>query len=206
MLTRHSSAFQVIHWNWKHLTSRQVHSKNTLHSCATLCVSFSSKSKARDQSIQARNKLFLIVKNYLCNVLSKLLIKIESTWRRETKEQTPQLTLLYCGRTVRRIHGSCSIKNLFLKILQYPQEEPVLESLFKKVAGLQACRFIKKRPQHRCFPVNIAKDYLFWKTSANGCFLIVSMVHCYVDLTVQGLDSMTASDFRVQVTGLVFCF
>ena len=124
-------------------------------------MSFSSKSKARDQSIQARNELFLIVKNYLCNVLSKLLIKIESTWRRETKEQTPQLTLLYCGRTVRRSHGSCSIKNLFLKILQYPQEEPVLESLFKKIAGLQACRFIKKRPQHRCFPVNIAKDYLF---------------------------------------------
>ena len=33
----------------------------------------------------------------------------------------------------------------------------MLESLFKKVAGLKACNFIKKRPQHRCFPVNIAK-------------------------------------------------
>ena len=61
-------------------------------SCATLCVSFSSKSKAtnvfpkhiskskaRDQSIQARKKLFchVIVKNYLCNVLCKFLIRIE---------------------------------------------------------------------------------------------------------------------------------
>ena len=51
--------------------------------CVTLCVSFSSKSKAingfpkhilkwktRDQSIQTRKKLFchVIVKNYLCNV------------------------------------------------------------------------------------------------------------------------------------------
>ena len=90
----------------------------------------------------------LIVKNYLCNVLCKSLIKIESMWRREIKEQAPQLTLLYCGRTVRSSH---------LSILQYPQEKPVLESLFKKVAGLKARNFIKKRHQHRCFPVNIAE-------------------------------------------------
>ena len=44
-----------------------------------------------------------------------------------------------------------------LKDWQYPQKTPVLESLFEKVAGLKACNFIKKRPQHRCFPVNIAK-------------------------------------------------
>ena len=33
----------------------------------------------------------------------------------------------------------------------------VLDSLFTKVAGLKVCSFIKKRLQHRCFPVNIAK-------------------------------------------------
>ena len=87
------------------------------------------KSKARDQSIQARKKLFchVIVKNYLCNVLCKFFIKIESTWRREIKEQTPQLILLYRGRTIRSSHRRCSIRELFLKILQYPQEAPVLE-------------------------------------------------------------------------------
>ena len=42
-------------------------------------------------------------------------------------------------------------KKLFLKILQYSQETPVFESLFK------ACNFIKKKLQHRRFPVNIAK-------------------------------------------------
>ena len=31
------------------------------------------------------------------------------------------------------------------------------ESLFNKVAGLQACNFMKKRLQHSCFPVNTAK-------------------------------------------------
>ena len=119
--------------------------------CATLCVSFSSKlkatnvfpkhilkSKPRDQSIQARKKLFchVIVKNYLCNVSREILIKIETTWRHEIKEQTPQLTLLYYGKTVRSSQRKCSLRKLFLKILQYPQETPVLESIFKKVADL----------------------------------------------------------------------
>ena len=33
----------------------------------------------------------------------------------------------------------------------------MLESVFDKVAVLQVYNFIKKRFQHRCFPVNIAK-------------------------------------------------
>ena len=32
----------------------------------------------------------------------------------------------------------------------------MLESLFNKVTGLQACNFTKKRLQHRRFPMNIA--------------------------------------------------
>ena len=33
----------------------------------------------------------------------------------------------------------------------------MLEYLFNKVAGLKPRNFIKKRLQHRCFPVNIDK-------------------------------------------------
>ena len=33
----------------------------------------------------------------------------------------------------------------------------VLESLFKKALGPQACKFIKKRLQHRYFPVKLAR-------------------------------------------------
>ena len=71
--------------------------------------------------------------------------------------------------------------------------------LFKNVAGLKACKFIKKRLQHRCFLVNIAKfEYCFFrKTSANNCFLTFLMVHCYMGLKVRGLDCMTTSGFRV---------
>ena len=38
----------------------------------------------------------------------------------------------------------------------------MLKSIFNKVATLKACYIIKKRLQHRCFPVNIAK---FLRTS-----------------------------------------
>ena len=130
----------------------QLHSsQGTVWLYAMLCISFLSrleainvfpkhilKSKAFDQSVQARKKLFchVIVKNYLCNISWKFLIKIESTWRCEIKEQSPQLTLLYHGRTVRSSHWSYCIRKLFLKTLQYPQETPVLESNFKKVADL----------------------------------------------------------------------
>ena len=33
----------------------------------------------------------------------------------------------------------------------------MLESLFKKAAGLQACNFIKKKLQHRFFPAKFTK-------------------------------------------------
>ena len=76
----------------------------------------------------------------------------------EAQNQTPWLTLLHRCRTDRSNQWCCSIKKLSLKILQYPQKAPVLESSFKTVASSMACYFITKRPWHRCFPVNIAKS------------------------------------------------
>ena len=113
LFTWHSSVFQIIPWNWKHLTNRKVQGKKVVTrditlcnivTRATLCVNFSSKSKAinvfskhilklkaRDQSIQERKKLFchVIIKNYLCNVSWKFLIKSESTWRWKSKNGHP---------------------------------------------------------------------------------------------------------------------
>ena len=54
-------------------------------------------------------------------------------------------------------HKRCSIKKLFLKILQYSLKTSVLESLFNKVTGLHPCNLTKKRLLHSCFPVNIVK-------------------------------------------------
>ena len=53
-------------------------------------------------------------------------------------------------------------KKTVLKNFATFTQTSVLESLFNKVEGLKVCKFIKKRLQHRCFPVNIAN---FLKTS-----------------------------------------
>ena len=126
-----------------------------------LCVNFSSKpkaingfpkhilkSKARDQLTQARKKLIchMIVENYFSNVSWKFLIKIKSIWMREIKEQAPQLALLCHGRTVRSSHQWCYIRKLFLKILQYPQETPLLGSIFKNLqtpTQVFSCKYCK---------------------------------------------------------------
>ena len=180
-----------------------------------LCVSFSSKFKAtniilkhilkfkaHDQSIQARKKLFfhLIVNNYLCNIFCKFLIKIESTWRCNIKEQTSLLTSLYCDRTVKSSYKRCSMKKkLFLNISKYSKEITVLESFFKKV---------KKRRQHRFFCVYciIFKAIYLERNLRVAAFLTASMVYCYMGRKVQGLDCIIALGFRIQITGLVFCF
>ena len=132
-----SKSYPELESTWPTAKCRGRNSFDTWYyivTCATLCVNFSSKSKAinvfpkhiqklkaRDQSIQARKKLFchMIIKNYLCNFSRKFLIKSESTWMREIKEQV-QLTLLYLGRTTRSSYRRCCIRKLFLKILQYP--------------------------------------------------------------------------------------
>ena len=84
----------------------------------------------------------------------------------------------------------------------------MLESLFKKIAGLKACNVIKKKPQHRCFPVNIAKflKLPISKNTCDGLLLTDLMVLCYMGLKVQGLNCIMALGLRVWVTGLVFCF
>ena len=61
----------------------------------------------------------------------------------------------------------CSIKKLFSIISQYSQKNTCVGVFFNKDADLRAGNFIKKRLQHRCLLVNIAK---FLRTSVNGCF------------------------------------
>ena len=53
----------------------------------------------------------------------------------------------------------CSVKKVFLKNLQKfeGKKTPMLESLFHKVTGPEACYFIKNRLQYSCFPVNFIK-------------------------------------------------
>ena len=53
--------------------------------------------------------------------------------------------------------GGILPKKFFLKISQYSQENALLRSLFNKIEGLKAFKFIKHRFRHRFFTANIAK-------------------------------------------------
>ena len=57
----------------------------------------------------------------------------------------------------RSSHHRCFTKKLFLKILIYSQEKTCAGVFFNKVIVLQASIVTKKRLQHRCFFVIIAK-------------------------------------------------
>ena len=65
--------------------------------------------------------------------------------------------------THRSSHQRCSTKKALLKIFamcNIHRKTPALESHFNKVEGLQLqAFFIKRRFEHSCFPVNIAKFY-----------------------------------------------
>ena len=60
---------------------------------------------------------------------------------------------------------------------------PVLESLFKRVAG-QVCNFIKQWLQRSCFRVNFAKflRVTFLKNTSGGCFCteLINGRSCYI--------------------------
>ena len=59
-------------------------------------------------------------------------------------------------------------EEVFLKVSQILQKTSVLECLFNNVAGLRACKFVKKIFQHRCFPVKFA-TFLRTPTLTNVC-------------------------------------
>ena len=50
-----------------------------------------------------------------------------------------------------------NFKPLYL-LINHSRKTPMVKFLFNKVADLYTCNFIKKRLQHRCFPVNIAMN------------------------------------------------
>ena len=66
----------------------------------------------------------------------------------------------------------CSSKEVFLTILQYSQEDACVGVSLNIFAGVKACNFIKKKLQHRCFLVSIAKflrTAFLYNTSDGGC-------------------------------------
>ena len=86
-----------------------------------------------------------------------------------------------CFERLYKVREGLHQKKPFVDVLQnrclknfaiFTGKIPVFESLFNKVAGLRVYKFIKKRLQHRFFPVNITK---FLRTP----FLYNTSVRCF---------------------------
>ena len=59
--------------------------------------------------------------------------------------------------TIEAVFQRCSIKKVFLEILQNSQEFTCASLFFNKVEGLRPATLIKKKLWYRSFPVNFAK-------------------------------------------------
>ena len=102
------------------------------------CFSKTYSEIERYPLIQARKKLTCHVIAFVQRFLSVFDQYRKHAGARNKKKQTPQLALRYCGRTVRSSHRRCSVKNAILKKFVISTGNTALESLFKKVAGLNA--------------------------------------------------------------------
>ena len=72
------------------------------------------------------------------------------------------LSETYNSDTAARAAPISSPQKYSYHFYKFQRKAPVLESLFYKVASLQACNVTKKRLLHRCFPMKFEK---FWRTT-----------------------------------------
>ena len=79
------------------------------------------------------------------------------------------------------------------KYRKFHRKTPVLESLFNNIAGLQACDFIKKILQHRCFPMKFVK-FLRTPILKNICERTLSFV------SPQNTKTNSGGEFRLNKT------
>ena len=91
------------------------------------------------------------------------------TWNEFKKETNTK------DRKTEALVWRCSVKKVFLKILQISQDF--------KVAGLRPASLLKKRLWHKCFPVNFAIFFLGkWKKKINLKFYFhMKLFHIPID-------------------------
>ena len=91
------------------------------------------------------------------------------------------LLIIICLLTFAILTCSCRSRihkqppQVFLKFCKFHKEVPVLESLFYKVASLQACNVIKRDSYAGAFLWNMrnSQEQLLWRTSVNDCFCVL---------------------------------
>ena len=68
-----------------------------------------------------------------------------------------------------KVFGKCSVKKVFLTLHKIHRKKLCWSLFFNKVAGPRPQSLLKKRLQHRCFPLNLVNFFLK-KNTSTGCF------------------------------------
>ena len=108
-----------------------------------------------------------IIQFNLCFISKYIFIQSNQKWLLIIWAMTIYLKIFfqlyyYCSRVFymaspEAVVYRCSAKKLLLKLDTEFTGKHLYRSLFNRVAGLWTWKFIKKRLQHGCFPVNIPK-------------------------------------------------
>ena len=159
---------------WQRMTSSSTTNDNEW---------YNERQRVVQQVTTNDNKLQPVIKNYIeYQQMTTNDKKNEYEWEqvegffvsKETKGQCGrpmhflhnfiQLSMQYIT-TVRTSRSQMFFEIVVLKVCNIYRKAPVLESFFSKVTIMEVYKSIKKRLQHRCFPVNI-----YLKNTAGCCF------------------------------------
>ena len=146
-----------------------------------------------------KNSFKLTYKLYGCIWLNKIVTFFKKTLYSVEVLSSPNLpplfVIVFWGQTNRS-----SLSQMFFKIgilkkcCKFHRKTSVLEYLFNEVAVLKTCNVIKKRHQHRCFPVIFAiflRMPFFYRTpllAASEQTQETSMVYCVAKWFSTGLS------------------
>ena len=92
--------------------------------------------------------IFIFVSNAISELFKPWRGPLKKAYWIKSRNKHPRRNINSCSQIIIKISVDKIFCNIHRKTLGVP---------FKKVAGLEARKSIKRRLQHRCFPVNIAK-------------------------------------------------
>ena len=87
------------------------------------------------------------------------------------------------------------------EFLKFHRKTHAYESLFNTAAGLKTCNFLKKRLQHRCFPVKSARNL---RTPAAAASEFCSS-SCIIILSVSNIKCISNQHIKVNAWSAVWC-
>ena len=133
-----------------------------------------------------------IIKYFTCKEKSGAVTKVKLVTRIKKHNQLYFGTLVLTSYCSEAVVQRCSVKKVFLEILQNSQENTCARDSFLIKLQARPATLLKKSLWHRCFPVNFAKllrtpffiEHLWWLLVT----VVSEITHKYELLSKDGLQ------------------